>query len=133
MTALKGDRGSVTLLMVVFVTALIVCLGLVVDGGAKLQAVQQANRIAAEAARTAAQQLDVPTVQSGRDPVLLAPRAMAAADAVLRDAGAEGSVAVEGDRVRVTAVVRRPTVVLGLIGLSEVGGTGSASAELTIR
>jgi Flp pilus assembly protein TadG len=127
------DRGAVTVMLVVFVTALLVSLGLVVAGGAKLRAVQQANRASAEAARTAAQQLDITAVQSGRTSALVVDQSLAAARAALLESGAEGSVTVQGRTVSVTATVRRPTSVLGLVGIREVRGTGTATAELTIR
>ena len=48
----EGDQaGSVTLFGVVAGLALLVLVGLVVDGGAKVRAVQRADAIAAEAAR----------------------------------------------------------------------------------
>lgn len=130
---LSLDDGTISLLLVVLVTALLLCLGLVVDGGAKLAAVQQADQLAAEAARAAAQELDIAGVQAGRVPALLPDRAVTAGRAVLEEAGARGAVRVQGTRVEATAEVVRPTVVLGLIGLTDVVGTGSATVELTIR
>ncbi len=127
-----ADRGSITLTLVVMVTALLVCVGLVVDGGAKLRAVQQATAVAGEAARAAAQQVNVARVQTSGTVRLDAAAARRAAIATLAEAGVDGSVTVANRRVDVQATVTRPTVFLGLIGIGAVTGAGAASADLTI-
>ncbi len=44
-----------------------------------------------------------------------------------------GSVTVTGGQVHVDASVTRPTVFLGLLGLTRVTGHGSATADLTVN
>lgn len=126
------DRGSVTLMLVVLVLALFLCIGLVVDGGAKIGAVQQANRVAAEAARAGTQQVDVAEVQLGGAAQLAPAAARTAAYAALAAAGVNGSVTVTGTQVTVTTTLTKPTVFLGLLGIGHVTGTGTAIADLAI-
>jgi Flp pilus assembly protein TadG len=129
----RDDSGSITLTLVVMVTALLVAVGLVVDGGAKLRAVQHATAAAGEAARAAAQQVNVAQVQSAGSARLDAAAARRAAEATLAEAGVEGSVTVTSGSVSVNATVTRPTVFLSLVGIGSLSGKGAASADLTVR
>lgn len=128
-----SDEGSVSLTLVVMVSALLVAVGLVIDGGAKLRAVHQATAAAGEAARAATQRLNVSGVQTSGAAGLEAGAARRAAREALAAAGVEGTVTVAGGRVSVSAAVSRPTVFLGLLGVSSVTGTGTATSELTLR
>lgn len=129
----RDERGTITLPLTVLVLALLVSVGLVVDGGAKVRAVQQATRVAAEAARAGAQEVNVAAVQTGGTPTIDPYRARLAAQALLADAGVTGTVTASTTEVQVRASVTRPTVFLGLIGTSTVTGTGSAASGLTIE
>jgi hypothetical protein len=64
---------------------------------------------------------------------LAAQAARTAALAALADADVPGTAQVEAGRVTVTATVTRPTIFLGLVGLTSVSGTGTATADLTIH
>lgn len=132
MTRARADDGSVTLMFVVMATALLLAIGLVVDGGAKIRAVQSANRAAAEAARAGAQQVDVAAVQTAGGAALTPHRARQAAEAALAASGATGSVTADRSEVRVRATVSSRTVFLGLVGINEVEGAGEATARLTV-
>ncbi len=68
----QDERGSVSLMLVVVMLGLLAAAGLVVDGGAKLRAVQQATAAAGEAARAATQQIISPRVTKAGDPPLAA-------------------------------------------------------------
>lgn len=129
----RDDLGSISLTLVVIVTALLVAVGLVVDGGAKLLAVQQATAAAGEAARAAAQQVNVGQVQTAGSARLNAVAARRAAEDALATAGVEGTVTVTAGRVSVTATLTRPTVFLSLVGVGSLSGTGAATADLTVR
>ena len=97
----QADDGVVTSMVAVLAVALIACAGLAYDGGAVITATAAARDVAGSAARTAAQQLDVEAIHSGR--VELDPfAARQAADAVLAAAGMLGAVSVNGDTVTVT-------------------------------
>ena len=127
------DEGSISLGLVVMVVAVMVAIGLVIDGGAKIRAVEQATRVAAEAARAGAQEVDVTAVQTAGATALDPARARTAARAVLEAAGVQGEVHATQTRVTVDATVSRSTVFLGMIGVNSVTGHGSADAGLTIR
>lgn len=128
-----AEDGSITLAMVMLVLAFLAVVGLVVDGGAKVRAVQTATRVAAEAARAGAQQFDAAGVQTGGTAQLDPARARAAAQAMLDAAGVTGTAAATTTQVRVSAQVTRPTIFLGLLGINQVTGTGSAESGVTIR
>ncbi len=129
----RRDGGSISLTLVVMVTALLVAVGLVVDGGAKLRAVQQATAVAGEAARAATQQVNVAQVQTAGTARLNAAAARRAVRETLAEAGVDGTVTVATGQVSVTATVTRPTVFLSLLGVGSVTGTGAATADLTVR
>lgn len=134
-TASAGETGAVTLFVALAVTGLLVLLGLVVDGGAKVRAAQQADRLAAEAARAAGQAIDLAAVLGG-DAIRVDRRAaQAAAEEYLARSGGRGRAAVSGDGRTITVTTRAsvPTVFLGLIGISEVDVTGRAEAVLVHR
>ncbi|HST67666.1 MAG TPA: Tad domain-containing protein [Mycobacteriales bacterium] len=61
---LRADRGSTALFVAVFAPAIIFMAGLVVDGGAALEAKQRASDIAEQAARAGAGQCDVAKLRS---------------------------------------------------------------------
>lgn len=126
------ERGSVTLFVAISVAALLVMVGLVVDGGGKVRAAQRASRVAAEAGRAAGQQLDVPGAMQGRALRVLVGPAVAAAQDHLSTAQVEGQVQVSADgrRIVVEVSTSEPTRFLGLIGISELTAHGSAQVEL---
>ena len=127
-----GDRGSVTLFFAVAVVGLLVLLGLVVDGAAKVRAVQRADTLAAEAARAGGQAIALPPTIAGQRPHADPAASVAAARAYLAANGADGTAAVAsgGRRLDVTVTTSTPTVFLGLIGVTAMIAHGHASANL---
>lgn len=125
-----GDEGSLTLFMVVAVVALMVAIGLVVDGGNKIQALQRADAAAAEAARAAGQVIIPARSVRGLAPQADAGRAAGAARAYLTAADVAGTVDVRGDVIEVTTSTTEPTVFLAAIGIGTVSATGNAQARL---
>jgi Flp pilus assembly protein TadG len=129
-----GERGggAISAPMAIATIALLVAIGLGIDGVRAAQGLATADAIAEEAARAAGQALDVSELRRGTaavDPVA----AVAAAQAHLTVAGVDGTVAVlEPQRIRVEVRVTRPTVLLGLIGREEITSTGSAEALLVM-
>jgi hypothetical protein len=120
----EGSGGGMSLLMLGAAVALMMILGLIVDGGAKARALDHAGAIAAETARAAAA-----TYRPGDaaiDPI--------AADAAARDylaaAGATGSIAVAGMTVTATATLTARTVFLPLVGIDEFTVTGDGQAQV---
>lgn len=65
--ALRSDRGSAALFVAIFAPATIFIAGLVIDGGAGLEAKQRGSDIAEQAARAAAGQCDVALLRSTSD------------------------------------------------------------------
>jgi Flp pilus assembly protein TadG len=95
---LRGSRGSVSLLVVIMIPALLMAAGLVLDGGRQLQARRDAGAAAAAAARAATQLSEQEIYGAGLDQGLAAGRA----NAELATQGAAGSVSVSGQSVTVT-------------------------------
>jgi Flp pilus assembly protein TadG len=102
--------------LLVTTTAFTGLLGLVVDGGAAVNARLDAARTAAQAARLGADQLSAGSVRAGGDAVDAA-MARAAARDFLDAAGRTGTVTVRTDRVSVTVTGTSPTRVLGIVGI----------------
>ena len=126
---MRNERGqSLSVFVTVVVVALLLVAGLVVDGGAQVDASRRAEGAAALAARAAADSTATARL-AGQEVDRLT--AVAAARQVL-DAhpGIEGDVVVQGEQVQVTTRATTRTVLLNLIGIRELRATGSATAEL---
>ena len=138
MTALRTgprtdpERGSVTVFFAISALGLLLLIGLVADGGAKLRATQQAAATAAEAARAGGQALDTAAAAAGQSGRVDRALAVQAAQDYLTAAGATGTVTVSGDRTRLTVTVTRiaPTAFLSLIGVDRLTVTAHAQAVL---
>jgi Flp pilus assembly protein TadG len=126
------DEGSISLLVVVFFLALLAAAGLVVDGGAKIRAARQASSVAEEAARAGAGQIDRDRAYTrGGRFVVNRTAAAAAARTYLTNSGNNGSVTiVNGQKIRVTVTITKPTTLLAAIGIKEVAATKTATADL---
>jgi hypothetical protein len=131
-TSTRSDAGSVTLFLAITVVGLLVLLGLVVDGGAKIRAVQHADALAADAARAGGQAINVPAAITGATPTVDARAAVAAANASLRRAGVTGTVSVTdaGQSLDVEVTTTTRTIFLGLIGISTMTVHGHAHVTL---
>lgn len=130
--ARSGEQGSITILVVMFFLAILAAAGLVVDGGAKLRAARQASAVAEEAARAGAGRVNRDQAYArGGSFVIDRASAVAAARSYLSSSGVTGSVAMSGaQRIRVTATIDKPTVLLSLIGIGHVHVTKTATADL---
>jgi predicted transcriptional regulator len=107
--------------------AFFVIVGLVVDGGGKVRATQEADAIAREAARAAGQELARDSqAQGSRVVTLNTTAARAAARDYLAAAGATGSVSVQDATITVTATVAYKPVFLTALGPMVVTGTATA-------
>jgi len=133
MTRSKGrrddDHGAVTLFVAVFTLALLAAVGLVVDGGGKVRALQRADEAAREAARAGSQMLDVPSAVRGDGPRVAPAAAARAARAYLDAAGVAGTVTVEGNAVRVSTRITYEPVFLAFAGVGPMTVTGTALAR----
>lgn len=126
------ERGSVTVFFAISALGLLLLVGLVADGGAKLRATQRADATAAEAARAGGQALSLAEAVVGTHDRVDRSAAIRAAQSYLDATGAAGSVSVSDDRTRLIVTVEEsaPTVFLGLIGIDRLAVTGSARAVL---
>lgn len=129
---MRDERGggAVSVPVAVSLLALIMAVGLAVDGVRAAQGLATADSVAEEAARAAGQALDASSLARGVVSVDGA-RAAAAARQYLIDAGVEGRVAVVSPYVvRVDVEITRPTILLGLVGREQIVSRGSAEAQL---
>lgn len=130
----SGERGSVAVFSVVVLLGLLAMVGLVVDGGGKVRALQQAEAVAAEAARAGGQAVRVGSVYQAGGPAQVDPqRARAAALNHVSAAGMSGTATVTADatRIRVSATATYEPVFLGLLGIGTQTVTGDGEADLT--
>lgn len=124
---IRDESGSLVAFVAVLAVALFALTGLVVDGGRALALHRSVNDVAEQASRAGAAQLSVDALRSGLvtvDPEM----AVAAAEAFLAAAGQHGTVVVTGNIVTVEVSAREPTTILGMIGLSQISVSASATA-----
>ena len=119
-----GSGGGMSLVLLLCAVALLVVLGLVVDGGTKAQALDRANRIAMEAAAAGAQAV---TTRGGDVNA-------AAADAAVQDylaaEGVTGDAQIQANRVDVAVTLTTPTKMLSMVGIDEITVTGDGYANV---
>ena len=123
-----GDRGSASLFLAVVAIAVLVAIGLVIDGGYALADRQSAANAAEQAARAGADAVNPASLRSSGPARVDPARARAAANRVLAELGRTGAVAVAGDRVTVTVTITRRTAILSVVGLTTLRVTGHATA-----
>ena len=126
---MKQEDGTVTVFVVVFMVALLVVAGLVIDGGNVLAARREAANVAESAARAGAQALDETTARATGAAHLSPAQARRDAQAYLDDNGYQGTVSLDGDTVLVTVTINQPLSILGVAGLADATVTGRGSAR----
>lgn len=127
----RDEQGSTTLFFVVIIVAIFLMIGLVVDGGGKIRALQRADSVAGEAARAGGQEIKASDAVQGRGVFVETAAAKRAARAYLAAASVQGDVQVtNGNRLRVTTTTHYSPVFLGLIGVGELTTHGSADVRL---
>lgn len=126
-----GERGggAVSVPVAIMLIALLTIAGLAVDGARKAQGIATADALAEEAARTGAQAVEPVAAQRGVAQLEPA-AARAAAEQYLDATGTTGTVTVTADRIAIEVTIRRPTVLLGLVGVDSITTTGSAEVRL---
>ena len=131
------EAGTASLFVVVAVVALMLAIGLVVDGGQKVQAIQRANALAAEAARAGSQMIVAAPSVRGAAPRLDPSAAEGAAARYLQQRGqaadgstVDGTSSADTEHVTVEVTVTRPTIFLSAIGIGSVSATSHADARL---
>ncbi len=126
------ERGGLSLMLVVLFVVLAALAGIVVDGGAKLTADEDAVAVAQEAARAGASIVNVSRAYASGSFVVDQGQALGAARQYLVGAGYDHfTVSADGARaIRVSVTVTEPTKFLSLIGLDSFTSTGTATASL---
>lgn len=124
----RSEEGAATIFVVGIAASLLMLAGLLYDGGRILTARQQAFANADNAARAAAQAVDLDALRSDGAPALDPVAAESAAREYLAAHGLDGDVEVTGDRVDVEVRLDVAMSLLSAIGLDTrtVVGTGSA-------
>lgn len=126
-----GERGSITLMLAAMFVGLLAMFGIVIDGGIKLSAAENADAVAQEAARAGAGMVNQSAVYSTGTFRVDQQQALAAARGYLSRGGWHGSVRLSGRAsISVRVTITEPTKVLSLIGIDSMSSTGSATASL---
>ncbi|MFZ3475976.1 pilus assembly protein TadG-related protein [Streptomyces sp. 2.9] len=112
--------------------AILIVLGLLVDGGGALNAANRATSLAQEAARTAGQQIDPAQAIEGTAITIDPDAAVGAAQDYLAAAGVQGSAEITdgGQSLTVTVNASYTTLFAQLVGQSSISVTGTAKAHL---
>jgi len=128
----ERERGGLSLMIVVLFVALVALAGVVVDGGAKLNADENAVALAQEAARAGATTVDQSAAYSSGTFVVDEQQAVNAASSYLAAAGQRHYLVVpDGNRaIWVSVTITQPTRFLSLIGIDSFTCTGTATASL---
>ena len=125
----NDERGSITPMFVVFVPALVLVIGLVVDGAGKIQANENAQAIASGASRAAANAVASEIITNGGIS-LDNHRAQLAAIDYIETAGMTGTVTVTGNEIRVTVKTSYETKFISIVGVNSLPAEANATAEI---
>jgi hypothetical protein len=118
---------SISLFVLVIMSALITTTGLVIDGGQKVAATSRAESAAAGAGRAAGNAAATQQL-GGADP---ASAAVLAAKAYLAgQPGIDGTVSISNGVVMVATRAQEPTILLSAIGIGSVSGRGEAQVNI---
>jgi len=126
----RRDESGQTIAFVVGITlALLLLIGLTVDGGRILSARERALDEAQEAARVGAQQLDQAALHASGVAIINQTDATSAVQSYLRATGDTGSVSVQGMDVQVSVQHSLGMDILSLVGIGTVTITESGTAH----
>lgn len=126
----RDERGSATIWMVTAAFAMSILVGLAVDLGGQAHAQQRTHDLAAQAARTGAEEVLAAPAIEGRYAHIDTAAAGRAARSYLTRSGATGTVRVRGNRIHVQATDTYRTRFLSVIGITSVRVRGDAEAEV---
>jgi hypothetical protein len=128
LTAAQDERGqSLSLFVLVIMSALIMTTGLVIDGGQKVTATSRAESAAAGASRAAGNAAATQEL-GGADAASAA--VLAAKTYLVGQPGVDGTVSISNGLVIVTTNAHEPTILLSVIGIGSVSGRGLARANI---
>jgi len=124
----RNERGqSISLLVLVIMSALITTTGLVIDGGQKVAATSRAESAAAGAGRAAGNAAATQQL-GGADPASAA--VLAARTYLAGQPGIDGTVSIGNGVVMVATSAHEPTILLSVIGIGSVSGRGHARVNI---
>lgn len=130
---ITSQAGSISTSVPLLVLTVVVLVGFVFDGGNAITAQRRAVNLAEQAARAAAERLDIGALRSRGSYRLDPTAARAAAAGYLASTGTTGHVQlgrdVDGDYVEVAVGWSQPAVFAGLLGRRRFTGTGRARAR----
>jgi Flp pilus assembly protein TadG len=135
----KSDRGGVSVMFAVGLTAVMLIIGLSVDGGGQIREVQRANDIAAEAARAGGQAIDMSNIVA--TPVVIDQHdASAAVKSYLDQAAASDGITISSyavtfpDTQHITVRLKLDyhTAVLSIINVTNLTASGTGTAVLVL-
>ena len=129
---LGADAGAISLFVAIVATGFVSVIGVVVDAGGRLRAIENTDARAQEAARVAGQQLDEAGVLQGEGFKVQEEYAAQAANSYLGLYGLSGSAELthDGTGVVVTVHTTYKPALLGLVPKNGWGITGRGSAIL---
>jgi Flp pilus assembly protein TadG len=116
--------------MAILAAGMIAMAGLVIDGGNALATKEKAADVAEQAARAGADALSPESLRNGSPDQLRADPVAArkAANAIMTDNGATGTVTFDGNTVTVRATIPKKTAVLSVVHLNDISQTATWSA-----
>ena len=124
----RDESGVLTAYVAVLAVALLAIVGMAVDSGRAISAQRLAADEAEQAARSGATQLSVEGLRDGR--LVLDPAAaVRAAEEYTLLSGHPGTATVAGGVVTVRVVVVVPTTILGIVGVTRIVVSATASAS----
>jgi Flp pilus assembly protein TadG len=127
----RDERGAISVWFATTSLVMIILVGMAVDLGGKVHTQQRARSMAAQAARTGAQEVQGPSAVRGEDLRVDIAAAKSAAQDYLRAADVNGAATVtDGDTLVVRTTDTYDSKFLGIIGLDSMQVTGEASARL---
>lgn len=126
---LRDERGSVSVWLALAAVALVLCVGIAVDLGGQVHAQQRARAIAAQAARTAGEEVAAAQAIRGHTPTVDVAAAKRAAQAYLAQAGVTGTVTIRSGNVDVTVTDTDTPMFLNSIGVGTLTVTGHSSSR----
>lgn len=125
------EHGSVTVWLALSSFAMIFLVGLAVDLGGQVHAHERAHDLAAQAARAGGEEVEGGSAVEGHDLTIDPMAARIAAQRYLDAAGVTGTVRISGgNTITVTVQDSYEPQFLGLIGITRLDVTGTASARL---
>jgi hypothetical protein len=127
----RGERGAVAPLVAMMLLGLLALAALVIDGGLLFAERRDLQGLADGAARAGAMAIDEDLLRESGAVRLDSAAAQTAAERYLEAAGVEGTVRIDADTLSVTVDLqeRRPTLMMGLLGVTTVDVAAHAVAR----